>query len=41
MIASLIWPLQGGMVYVQIRPKMEGLGRLPWNVVTFLQVEVF
>lgn len=33
--------LQGGMVYVQIRPKVEGVGCVPWNVVTFLQVKVF
>lgn len=40
MIASLIWPLQGGMICVQMRPKVEGMGRLSWNVVT-LQVDVF
>lgn len=31
---------QGGMVDVQIRPKVEGMGCVPWNVVT-LQVKVF
>ena len=35
------WPLQGGMFYILISPQVKGMGRVPWKVVTFLQVKVF